>query len=126
MDPSYYTVIFLTLNIIFISGMMYFVYSSSRGTLVYEQLYAKEIALFLDSAMPGMELVLNLDRGFMIGRENHIESGLVTINQELGEVTVKLKESGGYRMAFFTDYNIDLKEEPDRGRIVITVMKNEK
>lgn len=126
METVYYTVIFLVLNLIFIAGMMYFVYSSSNGALSYEQAYAKEIVLFLNAAKPGMELALNFDKGFEIAKGNNRNSGLVEINQESNEVYVRLKSSGGYNISFFTDYNIIMKEEPDFDRIRIIVSENEK
>lgn len=123
MDISYYTVIFLTLNVVFISIMMYFVSSSSNNAFFYEQVYAKEIALFLDSAKPGMEIVLNFEKGFDIANKNNKHSSLVQIDEEKNEVSVSLKDRGGYTMTYFTNYSITLIENSQQKQVYLGVKK---
>lgn len=123
MDVSYSAIIFLTLNVIFISIMMIFVSSSSNNSLFYEQIYAKEIALFLDSAKPGMEIILNFDKGFDIAEGNNRKTNLVKIDEENNEIHVALRSSGGYNMTYFTNYNITLVENSKQKWIYLKVEK---
>lgn len=124
-EISYYAVIFLTLNITFISIMMYFVVSSSNNAFFYEQVYAKEIVLFLDSAKPGMDLTLNFDKGFDIADGNNKKSPLVQIDEENNEVHVSLNNRGGYNMTYFTNYNITLTENSQYKRIRLEVKRKD-
>lgn len=125
MDVSYSAIIFLTLNIIFISIMIVFVSSSGNNSLLHEQIYAKEIALFLDSAKPGMEILLNFDKGFEIAKGNNREVNLVKIDEENNEVQVSLRSSGGYNMTYFTNYNVTLVENSKQKWIYLKVEKND-
>lgn len=126
MDVTYYTVIFLVLNLIFISSMLYFVYSSKNNRLTYEQLYAKEIALFLDIAKPGMEILLNFEKGFEISKENENDEKLVEINPQTNEIKVKLGKEGGYLIKYFTTNKVTVTESAQEKKILIKVEKNEK
>lgn len=125
MDTSYHAVIFLILNVLFISIMMIFVSSSRNNSLFYEQIYAKEIALFLDSAKPGMEMILDFEEGFEIAKSNGIESGLVNIDEEKGEIHVALKKEGGYNLTYFTMHDITLTEDSGQKWIILKVEKND-
>ena len=102
---------------------MIFVSSSSNNSLLYEQIYAKEIALFLDSAKPGMEIILNFDKGFETASGNNRNSNLVKIDEENNEVHVSLRSSGGYNMTYFTNYNITLVENSKQKWIYLKVEK---
>jgi uncharacterized protein (UPF0333 family) len=55
--------IFLVLNIVFFVIMFGFVYSSGTRAFVYEESYAKQIALLIDNAKPGMNILINFDKG---------------------------------------------------------------
>ncbi len=103
--------------------MIVFVSSSSNNSLLYEQIYAKEIALFLDSAKPGMEIILNFDKGFDIAEGNNRKTNLVKIDEENNEIHVALRSSGGYNMTYFTNYNITLVENSKQKWIYLKVEK---
>ena len=98
-------VIFITLNILFLVILVIFIARQGGGAIVLEQSYAKQIALLVDSAKPGMVIILNMEKGYELAQENKIDFKDV-INVTGNVVTVKLSEQGGYSYSFFN--NIDL------------------
>src|SRR3989344_5603718 len=59
-------VLFIILNIIFISILILFLFKQSSGAGLLEQTYSKQIALMIDSAKPAMEIKLKMDNKIMI------------------------------------------------------------
>ena len=115
-------IIFIILNLIFLTILVLFLFSKISGAAVLEEKYAKQIALIIDSAEPVMEI--NLDVGEMIkeAKDNSWElNNVITINDNL--VTVKLRKKGGYSYSFFN--NVDVMPYYAGGdRYILTV--NEK
>lgn len=99
------TVIFIVLNIMFFGMLLIFVFRTSGGAVVYEQAYAKQIALLIDSSRPVMEIKLNMEDGMKLAEKNNIDFGDI-VKIENNAVIVKLSESGGYSYSFFNDVNI--------------------
>lgn len=121
---SWSVVIFLILNVLVFSVVFFFVSSVGNGSLVYEQKYAKEIALMIDKAEPGMELSFNFEKGLEIARKNKIsEEGLFTIDNSKNLVTVRLSNKGGYSMNFFTDYIVE--SELVGNKLILEIKENE-
>jgi hypothetical protein len=117
-------IIFIILNLLFISILILFIYLKSENAAVLEEVYAKQIALIIDSAKPGM--IINLD----------MEKAIETAKKELGEdrikeivsidnniVTVKLREKGGYEYSFFN--NVDVNAYPDTNGKDYVIVINE-
>ena len=99
------TVIFIVLNIMFFGILLVFVFRTSGGEVVYEQAYAKQIALLIDEAKPVMEIKLNMEDAMKLAEKNNIDFGdMVKIENNV--VTVKLSEGGGYSYSFFNDVNV--------------------
>jgi len=97
--------IFLVLNIVFFVIMFGFVYSSGTRAFVYEESYAKQIALLIDNAKPGMNILINFDKGIEIGKKNAIVN-MFKIGE--GKVEVKFSDKG-YSYNYFSDYNIEFE-----------------
>lgn len=101
-------IIFIILNLIFIAILIFFLISKSGSAGVLEEKYAKEIALVLDSAKPGMMINLNMADAISTAEQNlgknNVNDSIVTISQNV--VTVKLSEQGGYSHSFFNDIKI--------------------
>src|SRR3990167_9089783 len=53
LDLMHSTIIFIVLNLIFFLAMFAFVARTGSNAAIYEQIYAKEIALAIDQARPG-------------------------------------------------------------------------
>lgn len=99
-------VIFIVLNIVFISILLIFIFVRSGSAAVLEEKYAKQIALAIDSAEPGMTIYLNMQDAINTAKSNNIPTAsIVKINGNV--VTVKLRDNGGYSYSFFNDVHFD-------------------
>ena len=95
-------VIFLVLNLIFLSILIIFVISKTNDASRLEEQYAKQIALIIDSAKPGMTIHLDMkDAVKKAINENQNLAKMVRIDGNI--VTVKLKDKGEYSYSFFND-----------------------
>jgi len=109
-DIIFPVIIFIILNLIFFGSLWYFIYQSSIGVLVYEQVYAKQIALLIDNAKPEMTMLINFDKGLEIAGENKQEKeNIVMVNSEERSVIVKLSGKGGYKMNYFSGYDVSTR-----------------
>ena len=98
-------VVFIVLNILFIAILILFIARQGSGAIVLEQSYAKQIALLIDSAQPGMIIKLDMEKGKNLAEENGINfEDAVRINGNT--VIVKLSDQGGYSYSFFNNVNV--------------------
>ena len=96
-------IIFIILNILFVAAFLFFIGWKSSGAGVYEQIYAKQIALLIDQAKPGTEVTIDISKLYEAARkeEYYPEKGLVDISAEKKEVRVKLTSQGeGYILKY--------------------------
>lgn len=100
-------IVFIILNLVFIAILIFFLISKSSSPAVLEEKYAKEIALVLDSAKPGMMITLNVADAIKAGQsslgENNLDK-IISIDKNV--VTVKLRENGQYSYSFFNNISI--------------------
>jgi len=97
-------VIFIILNLLFLSILALFLIKQGSGIIMLEESYAKQIALLVDAAEPGMTLKINMDKAKKISDKNGIDfEEVVKINQNI--VIIKLSPESGYSYAFFN--NVD-------------------
>jgi len=103
-------IIFIVLNLVFLTILILFIYSKSGGVALMEEKYAKQIALIIDSAKPTMTIVINMSDALKEAeKEGYLGEGaskeerkkVVSINENI--VTVKLREGNGYSYSFFND-----------------------
>lgn len=103
-------VIFIVLNLAFITILALFLFKQGSGAIILEQSYAKNIALLIDSSKPIMEMKINMEDAMNLAEKNGIgREEIVKINDNI--VTVKLSEKGGYEYSFFN--NVDVSVYPD-------------
>ena len=123
-------VIFTVLNILFFVTLTVFVARASTGVYVYEQGYAKEIALILDNLKPGADSVIDLSEGVEIAKDlrdmksasdAEITGKLVLIDQLTNTVTVSLGGKTGYSFQYFS--NCDIVRRVEGPRIGLTCKK---
>ena len=126
MNIDLYTVIFLLLNTAFFAMMFLFISNAQNSSLAYEQRYAKEIALLIDASTPGSIYNMDFTNGFDIAKENSKLKDLVVIDSANNLVKVSLRGSGGYQVAYFTNYPISIRESPETKKIVIEVLDDKK
>ena len=123
-------IIFIILNLVFLSILIIFLFSKMGGAAVLEEKYAKQIALILDSAEPGMVISLNMKDAIKIAnKENRDLNNVISIQDNV--VKVQLREKGGYSYSFFNDivYDIDFSVylntlKPDEEYVIYLVGDN--
>lgn len=114
--------VFLIINIIVFSALLGFIYRSSSGALIYEQVYAKEIGLLIDKAKPGTEIYFNFDKGFEIAKKTNFPiSNVVIIDNEKNTVRVSLASGGGYSYKFFSKNNVDINFKEADNQILLVI-----
>lgn len=115
------TTIFIVLNIMFFVIVIFFIRGSGNNDLIYEQTYAKQIALFIDNAKPGTEINLDVSNLLEIAKNNHFNGNVVMIDNINKRIRINLVEGRGYSYGYFTNSSIvwDLKKE--EGRLVMGV-----
>ncbi len=97
-------IIFIVLNLVFFTILILFLFSRMGDTAVLEEKYAKQIALIIDSAKPGMEINLNMEDAVKKAEDENWEGKIVSISDNI--VTVKLTDGGGYSYSFFNDVRL--------------------
>lgn len=114
-------VIFIVLNIVFLTILALFLFLKTSDVSGLEEKTAKNIALMIDAAEPGMSVEFSIEKAEKNEwfQENFRNSVLINGN----EVMVKLNEDGGYVYSFFNDVDVGLDVGP-RGNVFITI--NEK
>ncbi len=112
-------VIFLVLNMTFFAIMILFLLKQGGGVFM-EQAYAKQIALAIDSAKPGMEILVDISEGASSDKKwfatNFAKSVVISGNF----VTVTLGNDGGYTYSFFNNVKPSIDVFPD-GKVYIVV-----
>ncbi len=100
-------IIFIILNLVFLSILIIFLFSKMGATAVLEEKYAKQIALILDSAEPGMIIHLNMKDAIKIAKkENRDLNNVISIQNNV--VKVQLGEEGSYSYSFFNDVDVSV------------------
>ncbi len=99
-------IIFIVLNLVFLAILILFLFLKTGSAAVIEEKYAKQIALALDSAEPGMVIRINMEDAVNTAEKEGIEPrSIVSINENV--VNVKLRDKGGYSYSFFNDIKFD-------------------
>ncbi|MBU0893855.1 MAG: hypothetical protein KKF48_04050 [Nanoarchaeota archaeon] len=103
-------IIFIILNLFFLSILILFIFKQGSGAVMLEESYAKNIALLIDSSKPVMILKLNMEEARKLADKNEIDfKEIVKINGNV--VSVKLSDKSGYSYDFFN--NVDVSIYPD-------------
>ena len=104
--------VFIILNIVFIVILMLFLFSKIQNTAILEEKNAKQIAMIIDSAKPGMIILLDMTKAFDKKEDSINERSIVSINNNI--VTVKLREGVGYSYSFFNNVNATTYLHPEK------------
>ena len=102
-------IVFILLTLIFFSIIITFIFSRSGGSALIEEELAKQTALIIDSAKPGMIIRINVEEALEKANTEKFTKNIITIQGNV--VTVKLREKGGYSYSFFN--NVDANVFPD-------------
>lgn len=109
-------VIFIILNVIFISALFFFVARAGKNVSLYEQIYAKQIVLVIDGAKPGTSIEIDVSELYEIARKNKFRGNIVNVDYSNNEIFVRLEEGKGYGFKYFSELNsgaisLDSREE---------------
>ncbi len=104
--------IFIALNLIFLTLLVLFVVNRTGTDASVEEKYAKQIALMIDAAKPGMKIHLNMEEAIERAEKNGFANKIVLVKGNV--VTVKLREKGGYSYSFFNDVNATAFKKDDK------------
>ncbi len=99
-------VVFIILNVVFLSILILFITNQSSSGRVLEERYAKEIALITDYAKPEMIIKLDMRKGLKVTDKNsfNFENALFV---EGNIIFVKFSEGGGYSYSFFNSIKLN-------------------
>lgn len=97
-------VLFLILNLVFLSILIIFVVSKVGNSADMEEQKAKQIALIIDNAKPGMVFEINMQKEKEKAKKEKYQERLITINENI--VTVRLRKKGGYSYSFFNNVKV--------------------
>jgi len=98
-------IIFFVLNAVFFIVMLVFILNNTATRAVYEQAYAKEIALLIDEAKPSMVIYIDMKKAIELAKNKNKEE-IVKINEKLKKITVSLGNTKGKSFRYFNDVNI--------------------
>lgn len=104
-------VIFIILNLIFLTILILFIARQGQGVVILEESYAKEIALLIDSAQPKMVMQLDMSDAREVAEKNGIDFDKI-VNIEGNIVKVKLTKDSGYSYSFFN--NVEASSYPGK------------
>ncbi len=108
-------VIYTVLAIAVFTVVYLFVSRTGSQASFWEQVYAKEIALLIDKAEPGMEIFLDVSDWYEKARKNKFNGDIVNVNNDENEVVIKLAEGGGYKFNYFSKVNVVWEVEEKTG-----------
>ncbi len=116
-------IIFLILALAFITILIVFIARQSSSTNVIEEQYAKEIALVLDAAEPGMQIHMNM-KELLDARKPEFQGAPIVIDSRAHFVRVQLSADSGFTYGFFNDVSITYQLQEDFLEIKILNREN--
>lgn len=114
-------VIFILLVVLFFSILLTFVVKQSSREYILEEQTAKKIALAIDAAEPGTQILFNFKK---VLKENSMDEPIFI---QGNVVSVKLSEKTGYHYSFFNNVNVEVVKQgngkiiSDEGEVVFRV-----
>ncbi len=101
-------IMILLLDIVVFVILLIFVSKASSGALIYEGVYAKEIAFLIDGSRPGTDISMDFSKAIEIAKKNGVKEeglkNLVEIDEENNLVKVSLRGDAGKEFYYFSDY----------------------
>jgi len=113
--------IFIILNVVFFGILLLFIVKASTGAFVYEQVYAKQVALLIDEAKSDMQILVDFEEGVKVAEKNKKKSNLIGLDKEENKVIVNLGSKGGYAYKYFSDYEVNVYDHVEENLIIINV-----
>lgn len=113
-------IMFIVLNLIFLTILILFVVSKTGNAASLEDKYSKQLALMIDAAEPGMKIHVNMEDAIDEAESNGINpSRIVFVSGNT--VTVKLRDKGGHSYSFFNNVDVSAYKDSTKDEFVLTV-----
>jgi len=113
-------IIFIVLNLLFLTILILFIHNQVSNTAMIEETYAKQIALIVDAAQPGMKIYLDMEQAFD-NAEGDFPQVIITNNL----VTVKLESGKGHTYSFFNNVKVISNKKLNEKEYYFTIKENE-
>ena len=117
-------IIFIILNLAFLSILIVFLFTKVGGAAVLEEKYAKQIALLIDSAEPGMRIQLNMEDAIGKARDEKRDLDRIVFIED-NIVNVQLREEGGSSYSFFNDVEVSVLDNAGKDQYIFLVDRRE-
>ena len=112
-------IVFILLVLVFIALMIFPITRAGSQSILFEQIYAKQIALIIDKAQPGMEIEVDIFNAYSLAKKNRFSGNIVSIDNNENKVNVKLVDGKGYNYYYFND--VDVVWNLDKEKRVISL-----
>ena len=112
-------IVFILLNLVFLSILIFFIVSKTGDPSILEEKYAKEIALMIDAARPGILFSIDMKEALDVAKEQEWPRENIISFKE-NSVRVQLKKSSGYEYFFFNDV-VPIVDFLPNGRVEIKI-----
>ncbi len=111
------SIVYLLFFILFFLFMFHFIFGYQYGAFFWEDFYAKELALLIDRAEPGMEFALDVSELSRVAiKKGKSLRDLILIDNVNNRITVSVRQGAGTSFRFFND--VDIVIEPDAGLVL--------
>ena len=117
-------IVYIILVVVVLGGMFFAVDNVGRQVTFYENVYAKQIALMIDKAEPGMEIEYRNFRMFSLAAKNNAPKNILDIDNRRNIVTVKLSSGKGYHYEFFNDVDVAWNIIHRNNTITLKIVEN--
>lgn len=114
-------VIFIILNLVFFAILLIFIFNSLGGIAVYQQAYAKQIALIIDQMKPATSVLVNMDDAIGYAKNKFDKSKIVNIDEKQKKVIVSLGSSTGYSYNYFNSASIKVRITSNGGSYFLLI-----
>lgn len=119
------TLVFTILVIVFSIGLGYVIIRPGSNASLYEQVFAKQIALTIDKSDTGMEIEIPIDKAYEIARKNRFNGNIVVIDNYENKITVRLINNKGYEYYFFNNVNVIWNLDKDKKKLLLKIVNSE-
>jgi len=115
------TIVFILLVLIFmVPTSLAVTRAGSRATL-NEQVYSKQISTIIDKAKPGMEIKLEMFDAYALAGKNKVQGNIVSIDNNLNQVTVKLAKGNGYVSYYFNNVDVGWDLDKEKRLLILKI-----
>jgi|APSaa5957512576_1039674.scaffolds.fasta_scaffold74472_2 hypothetical protein len=117
-------IVYTLFLVFFVVSVTFLIVRPSGGVSAYEQIYAKQIALMIDKAEPGMKIEMDIYDIYILAKENDFNGKWINIDNDKNGVKVMLDKGEGYRFSYFNDVSIVWNVDKDAKILSMKIIEN--